>query len=145
MTSRFGSLVALALLTPAASAQTLAIELDSPTEIVFPHDPIIDTDATATVEGWVRAVLPVGTDPVTVFLRYDGGNEHKHIDIWPAGEVRYLYTGSPWSPNFEQGQSCAPTSAGTVPIDGQFHHLAFVRRQSGDRHDSFAEGPAGVG
>ncbi len=92
--------------------------------ITFPHNPIMLTGSTCTMEGWVRAT-PSAQGTMSLFTRYTGFQEHKSLNIEPDGRLAYLYAGSPW---WQLPNQDLRTPPGTFPKDGSYHHIAFVRR-----------------
>ncbi len=128
-----------AILSVSASAQNHALALEGGGSLVFPHDPIMNTGDSATIEGWVRA------DPAVIagqllFHRYQPSAEHKMISIYADGEIEYVYAGSPWS--------VPHAPPGSFPVDGHWHHVAFVRHPNAtwqlfiDGHSILNAGPA---
>ena len=125
-------LSSLALSLP-CMAQTHALRLPTGSEVVFPHHSIMNTTVPATMEAWIAAETS-GTHFVP-FVRYASSAEHKSIEVWPDARVKWLYAGRPWA----HTGSCVETSPGAFPIDGEFHHLAFVRRNNGS-WETFLDG-----
>lgn len=119
----------LAALT--ASAQSYVLGLHPGSSVEFPHDPIMNTGDAATIEAWVLAQPgSVPGSSLSVFSRYADMQEHKELVILDDGSIRYLYAGSPWEqPPIFGGAPPAPP--GSFPIDGKWHHLAFVRHADG--------------
>ncbi|MCY3003113.1 MAG: hypothetical protein NTV21_15025 [Planctomycetota bacterium] len=89
--------------------------------LTFPHNGVMNTGTTATIEYWARAASPSVQGNI-VWVRYADSAEHKVLTVFPNGSVDYLYAGSPWTQN---GFATAPN---VFPMDGQWHHVAFVRR-----------------
>ncbi len=115
------ALLALPLAAPVATAQ-YALELHDGASIVFPHDPIMNTDGSATIETWFRAAsVPEGD--LVAFTRYLPGQEHKGLTIRPDGTIDFIYAGSPWPSG-----GCAPYPVVGSLVNGDWHHVAFVRR-----------------
>lgn len=72
-----------------------------------------------TIEGWVSAAAgATGTFPL--FERMSSPTDGKHVSVHQDGSIRVLYSGSP-------GQMVA-TQPSVFRKDGQWHHVAFVRR-----------------
>ena len=93
----------------------------------LPHNNIMNTGRAVTIEGWVRA----GQDargPLFVFTRFRDirpNSEHKLLYVQRDGSIGALYNGSPWHPDGLR------TAEGTFAFDGQWHHVAFVRTDTG--------------
>ena len=115
------ALLALPLAAPTADAQ-YALELHDGAAIVLPHHPIMNTDGSATIETWFRAASAPEGDLVA-FTRYLPGQEHKGLTIRPDGTIDFIYAGSPWPSG-----GCAPYPVVGSLLDGDWHHVAFVRR-----------------
>jgi len=118
-------------LSLAAAPQNYALRLGPGTELEFPHHPIMHTGSAATIEYWCRSD---GSGHDIRWYRFAGSAEHKQLQVLADGAVLYLYAGSPW------GGGGSPTSTpiglnspspGSVPEDGAWHHIAFVRRATG--------------
>jgi hypothetical protein len=125
-------LSSLAFSVPVA-AQTHALRLPTGSEVVFPHDSIMNTTVPATMEAWIAAES--GGTHFMPFLRYASSAEHKSLEVWPDARVKWLYAGQPWA----HSGGCVETGPGVFPIDGAFHHLAFVRRSDGS-WETFLDG-----
>jgi hypothetical protein len=126
--SLFLTLTALpSIFTTLGHAQNYALRFGPQTEAVFPYHPSMNTGATATMEYWVRADSPRGD---TTWFRYQGSAEHKSLTVTNNGDIHYLYAGSPWWQGTWYGGVTLP-GAGTIAGDGEWHHVAFVRRASG--------------
>ena len=121
------ALASVVVTTSIATAQNYALRLGPSTLVEFPHNAVMNTTATATIEYWFRADGPRGD---TSWYRYAGGAEHKGLDLLANGGINYLYAGSPWHQYPSYGGVTLPP-AGTVPLDNAWHHLAFVRRANG--------------
>ncbi len=108
-------------------AQNYALRLGPSTRVEFPHNAVMNTGGSATMEYWFRADSPRGA---TTWSRYAGSAEHKGLSVLSTGSIDYLYAGSPWAQYPTFGGVTYPP-AGTVTPDGVWHHLAFVRRANG--------------
>ncbi len=117
------SALALAVLASGtlARAQSWAIEIHDDGRLELPWHSIMNTDSTATMEGWFRRSGPMSQQ--MGFTRYQGSAEHKELIVAPDGRLRWLYAGQPWAHN----GSCRETGPGVFPDDGQWHHYAFSR------------------
>ena len=113
--------LALPLLTASAQAQSWAIELHDDARLDFPWSSVMNTGATATMEGWFRQVAPMNQQ--MGFTRYQGSAEHKEFIVRQDGKLAWLYAGQPWAHN----GPCRETSPGVFPADGEWHHCAFSR------------------
>lgn len=125
-------LLALAITLPAsgsllAQSGNHALRLGPGTTLQFPHHPTMLTGSTATIEYWVKGS---GTMGDLFWTRYVGFQEHKALIVLANGGLNYLYAGSPWHQQPSYGGVTVP-GAGTIPADGSWHHLAFVRRPTG--------------
>ncbi len=133
--SRFLSLL---LVCAAAPAQSHALQFDGGV-VTLPHHAAMHTGSTATLEAWVRAD-PTATGGIGLLSRYRGSAEHKALAVLANGKIEFLYAGSPWAHGLG-------TQPGVFPLDGAFHHLAFVRRATGsysvylDGAEVLASGP----
>ncbi len=105
-----------------ASAQRHALELGDGAKLEFPHNAVMHTGPTATIEAWVRAQRP--STGHGVFTRYAASAEHKTVHLQPDGSIHFLYAGSPWA----HGLATAP---GAFPFDSKWHHVAFSRQADG--------------
>ncbi len=94
--------------------------------ITFQHNPVMLTGNACTIEGWVSG-MPNAQGTIALFQRVSASAEHKLLSVESDGRVNYLYAGSPWHQLPRQDLRTPP---GTFPKDGQFHHLAFVRRSN---------------
>jgi hypothetical protein len=117
----------LASITVQAHAQNYALRLGPTTRVQFPHSAVMNTTTAATIEYWFRADSPRGN---TSWVRYAGSAEHKSLDVLADRSINFLYAGSPWHQYPSLGGVTLPP-AGTAPVDGNWHHLAFVRRSTG--------------
>jgi hypothetical protein len=113
--------------TTLSHAQNYALRFGPQTQAVFPYHPSMNTGVTATMEYWVRADSPRGN---TTWFRYQDSAEHKVLTVTNNGDIHYLYAGSPWWEGTWYGGVTLP-GAGTIAADGQWHHVAFVRRATG--------------
>jgi hypothetical protein len=96
-----------------------ALQANTGGTITFPHEAALNTGAEVTIEGWVSAAAnATGTFPL--FERMSSPTDGKHVSVQQDGSIRVLYSGSP-------GQMVA-TPPGVFRKDGQWHHVAFVRR-----------------
>jgi hypothetical protein len=119
------SLLAILALTPLVDAQSTGLRIPSGSNLSFPHDPVMSTTVPVTIESWVSG--DPGSADIRVFQRYQGSAEHKELGVFADGRIFWQYAGQPWG----SGGSCIETAPGVFPHDGQFHHLAFVRRVDG--------------
>jgi hypothetical protein len=96
--------------------------MNSGARLSFPHNGVMNTGTTATVEYWARVTASAAQGFIS-WDRYLGSAEHKQLTVQADGSVAYVYAGSPWG---------APATAPNLfPRDGEWHHVAFVRRSSG--------------
>jgi hypothetical protein len=128
-------IVLAALATGSAVAQEYALELDPGAVVKFPHDPVMNTDKTVTIEGWMRSLGTATGGDFNPFARYAGSAEHKQLYISHTGIVRQIYAGSPWA----QSGACLESAPGAFPIDGAWHHVAFVRHDD-DSWETYVDG-----
>jgi hypothetical protein len=126
--SAFSLLLLAGFGAPDVSAQNYALRLGPSTRIEFPHHPVMNTTTAATMEFWFRADGPRGS---TGWYRYSGSQEHKSFYVLANGGIDYLYAGSPWHQPSSGLGGMTILGAGTAPVDGGWHHMAFVRRANG--------------
>jgi len=112
---------------PKTLAADAALRIGPGGRVTFPHHPIMHTGTRVTVEFWVKTEPSSGGID---WLRNAGPQEHKQVVAYADGSINYLYTGSPWHQYPQYGGVTLP-GPGTIPIDSQWHHLAFVRRDNG--------------
>jgi hypothetical protein len=122
-TLALGFALAASVLSSAPAAAQSALGFDADARVIFPHHPVMNTGTTATIEFWARGSAG-GVSGDLYWVRYADSAEHKELKITSDGRLYYLYAGSPWG----HGLSTAP---GVFPIDGAWHHTAFVRRGNG--------------
>ncbi|MCK6445767.1 MAG: LamG domain-containing protein [Planctomycetes bacterium] len=143
----FARFAVSATLASLAAAQNHTLGLYPGSFVEFPHDPIMNTGDAATIEAWVLGKpWDVLGSSLSVFSRYADMTEHKELVINDDGSIRYLYAGSPWEqlPSFGGAPAAPP---GSFPIDGKWHHVAFVRHLDGtwqvfvDGQEKLAMGP----
>jgi hypothetical protein len=126
---RLARTLAITLLaTQFSYGQQYALELAADSRVEFPHNSVMNTGTTATIEFWARATSSRPTGHLS-WDRYATSAEHKQLTLGPEGEVEYVYAGSPWQNPFFGGAPIAP--AGSFPLDMDWHHVAFVRRATG--------------
>jgi formylglycine-generating enzyme required for sulfatase activity len=90
--------------------------------VSFPHDPVMLTDKQVTIEAWVRGTSTSASDYAQVW-RYVDGREHKQMIVYGDGSIWTIHAWAPWP------QVTAP--AGSVKMDGLWHHVAFSRHLNG--------------
>jgi hypothetical protein len=90
--------------------------------VSFPHDALLNTGTQATIEAWVRGTAVASVDDARV-TRYSDGKEHKELVVFGDGSVSATYAWGVWP--------AVKAPAGSVKMDGIWHHVAFSRHGNG--------------
>jgi len=123
---------------PVPQGGNWAVEFHDGT-VEFPYHPIMNTGETVTIEGWVRNAVPQPPLHVFIAVRFKNSAEDKELVVFGDGRIGTIYAGSPWP--------LVATGPGVFPLDGKWHHVAFVRWADGtykeflDGQEVYAGGP----